>query len=419
MELTKEDISLIEKEIKGCFDFFWNESNSNLGSKGYGLTVDITGKKKASIASVGFALPAYVIGVERNYITFEEGYERVLNTLKTIQNIDSFHGFLLHFVNQETGENDYKCEYSTIDTAIFLMGAIVAKEFFKGEISTLVNEFLESVDWDCLITEKNGKKVFKMAYSLDLYANNGGWNTATWDHYAEQLMMYILYAGKKGTDPKMARELYYGFTRHVGGYKGKNMVYCFGNSLFIHQFTHAFFDFSMYVDERGFDWFENSINATLANRQFCIDQKWSSTFHENSWGLTACETKNGYRVYGSPPHGFFNEDYKIKVEEFVAPYAALSSFVFTPKESLAALKYFNTIACHGKYGITDSYHLGEDPWFSEKYVGIDKGPTILMLDNYLSGTTWKYFMQSDVAKMAIEKLKFQKRDYSNYYYKKN
>ena len=37
-----------------------------------------------------------------------------------------------------------------------------------------------------------------------------------------------------------------------------------------------------------------------------------------------------------------------------------------------------------------------------------------MLDNYLNETTWKYFMNSDVAKRAIKVLKFQKRDYKNY-----
>ena len=96
------------------------------------------------------------------------------------------------------------------------------------------------------------------------------------------------------------------------------------------------------------------------------------------------------------------------IDGSVAPYAALSSIVYTPKESIEALKYFNTLPkLKGKYGFTDSYNFEEDEYFSEAYLGIDKGPTIIMLDNFLYGTTWKYFMQSDVCKRAIEVLEFK------------
>jgi hypothetical protein len=92
---------------------------------------------------------------------------------------------------------------------------------------------------------------------------------------------------------------------------------------------------------------------------------------------------------------------------------------FTPKESIEALKYFESIeGLNGKYGLFDSYNFESEQWITKVYVGIDKGPTIVMLDNYLSGTVWKYFMQSEVALNAIKVLKFQKRDYVNYNYVK-
>lgn len=401
---------LIEEEIKGCFDFFWYESNAKDGAKGYGMTADVYGKPIASTAAVGFAFCAYVIGVERGYITFDEGFSRVMKTLHTLKSVDSYRGFWVHFMNQETLESK-NCEYSTIDTAILLMGAIVAGEYFAGEVKRLVNEFVENVDWEWLITTKNGKKIFRMAYSKEVFKDNDGWCKATWEEYAEQLMMYILYAGQSESDEKLARELYFGFERRFGGYKGENLVYCFGNALFIHQFTHCFFDFRKYVDSRGFDWFKNSINATLANRQFCIDQKWSKTYGENAWGLTAFEAEDGYKVLGAPPFGWDGKEVEQELDGSVPPYAALTSIVFTPEESIEALKYYASMPeLKGKYGFTDCFNFEKEPFFSKKYLGIDKGPTIVMLENFMNGTIWKYFMQSDVCQRAIKVLNFKPSD---------
>ena len=85
MKLDDNTIGLIEEEIRGCFDFFWNESNAVEGEIGYGMTADVAGRPICSLAAVGFSFPAYVIGVEKGYITFEQGYELVLKTLKTLK----------------------------------------------------------------------------------------------------------------------------------------------------------------------------------------------------------------------------------------------------------------------------------------------------------------------------------------------
>ena len=403
--MNKKDLILIEKEIKGCFDYFWNMANLDPSSNGYGFILDRTGHKVVSIAAMGFAFPAYIIGVKNGYITYEEAYDRTLKTLKNINNyIPHDHGFLAHFVYMDTVKMKQHTEYSTIDTSILLMGAITASEFFGGDIKDEVMKLYDRVDWDYIIDDVNGKTQFLMA----MFPDNKDYNVH-WDHYAEQLMMYILYAGSKNADPLTARKLYYDFERNVGSYKGDNFIYCFSNSLFIHQFTHAFFDFSKYLDERGCDWYKNSVDATIANRRYCIDQKGFKTFSESSWGLTAVKAKDGYFAYGSKPNGFLY-DFIEKIDGTVGPYAAISSIVFTPKESLEALRYFSSLKkLQGEYGFYDSFNLDQN-WYSRQYLGIDKGLTIIMLDNYLNGTTYEYFMKSNIALKAIEVLHFKKKE---------
>lgn len=406
--------NVLEKEIRGCFDFFWKEANDDRSSKGYGLVVDTTKKRNvASIASIGFGLGAYIIGVERSFISFEDGYERTVGTLKTFkENVSHINGFYAHFVDINTGERLGQCEYSTIDTAIFLMGAIAASQYFKGESIDLTRELLHRTDWNWIVTYRNSKPIFHMAYSPEKGVDDG-FSKAKWDLYAEQLMMYILAAGHEAVDPDLALKLYYGFERRIGGYKGYNFVYVFGGALFIHQFTHAFFDFRKYVDGRGMDWFQNSVDATLANKEWCKDQTWSKTMHRHAWGLTASACKDGYKAFGTAPFGWGNFDYSPQADGTVPPCGAAGSMPFTPYECLEALNYFygNHPQLWGEYGFTDAYNLDVNPpWYASHYIGIDKGISIIMIDNYLKGTVWKYFMESVYIKKAIKVLKFQERD---------
>ena len=135
----------------------------------------------------------------------------ILKTLQTLKKVDSFKGFYVHFIEQKTLKNVKFKEYSTIDTAILLMGAITAGEFFGGEVKALVNDMVNAVDWNFFVTERKDRKIFRMAYSDVLWQDNGGWCKSTWHEFAEQLMMYIFYAGQPGSDKKLAQDLYFGF----------------------------------------------------------------------------------------------------------------------------------------------------------------------------------------------------------------
>ncbi len=408
--------SLIEKEIRGCFDFFWETTNSDLNTTGYGLALDSSRSDvMASIAATGFSLPAYMIGVERGFITREQGFERVLNTLKTVKNnAPNTNGFYVHFLDINNADRFENSEYSTIDTALFLVGAITVGEYFGGEIKELVEELLEFTKWEWLVADRYEKPCFRMAYNPDVKGKWGsddeGWIRAWWDHYAEHLIMYLLYAGQKDAKKELAIDLYSAFDRHSGSFHSDNYVYCYGNALFIHQFSHAFFDFSKYVDHKGFDWFKNSQAATLANKATCEK---ILGLEEGMWGLTAMHNKTGYYVTGGEPRGFGSKQCNDERSGTVAPYAPLSSMPFTPKESIESLLFVdkNVDGIWGKYGLYDSYEKdGDGYWVSGTYIGIDKGPTIIMLDNYLSGTTWKYFMQSEFVQRAIKVLDFKEKE---------
>lgn len=400
--IKKYGKELILKELRKSYEFFIKETNTNKASKGYGLIRDKTmlAKEVASVASVGYGLAALVIGVEHKWITKEKAYKRANKTLETfLNNVEGKNGFFYHFVNMENGKREWNCEISVIDTAIFICGAITAGEYFGKAVKEKAKKLYQNVNWEWY--RNKNSNLFYMGYKPE----QGFWGS--WDMYAEQLMLYIL--GVSSPTYPIDKSMYYEFERRRANYKQeKDIIYTYCGTLFTYQYSHAWIDFRNRKDRDGIDWFNNSIKATKANRQYCIDnQKQFKTFNENSWGLTACLSPKGYISPGAKPADI---DLELENDGTITPCGAIGSIVFTPEESIKAMEYYyNTFPkLWGKYGLKDGYNLeGEKPWFAKEYIGIDKGIEIVMIENYLNGTIWKYFMKNEFVKKSMEILEIK------------
>lgn len=391
---------LIKKELKKSYEFFMKEVNTNKNSKGYGLIRDKTliAKEVASIASVGYGLAALIIGIENKWMKYEKGYERAKGTLNTfLQNIEGINGFYYHFINLETGKREWECEISIIDTAIFICGAITVGEYFGGEIKEKAEELYRKINWNWYRNPETNQ--FYMGYTPE----RGFWGK--WDMYAEQLMLYVL--GVASPTFPISRSMYDEIEKPKENYSGiEDIIYTYCGTLFTYQFSHAWIDFRNKIDEENIDWFNNSIKATKANRFYCINNRHKfKTFGENSWGLTACIGTKGYSGgYGAKP---CRTNLDKENDGTISPCGAIGSIVFTPKESISAMEYYyhEFPKLWGKYGFKDSYNLeGDKPWFAKEYIGIDKGISLLMLENYRKETIWKYYMRNKYVKQGLEKL---------------
>lgn len=388
--LKKYGNNLLIKELKGSYKFFIKECNSNENSKGYGLIrdKDMYADSIASIASVGYGLAALVIGVERKWISYKKAYKRANKTLDTfLNNVEGENGFYYHFINMNTAKREWNCEISIIDTAIFICGAICAGEFFKGEIKQKAEKLYKRINWEWYRNKETN--YFYMGYKPE----KGFWGH--WDMYAEQLMLYVLGAGSP-TFP-INKTMYNDIRKEKGNYEGiEDIIYTYCGTLFTYQFSHAWIDFRNKIDEQGINWFENSIKATIANREYCIkNSNKFKTFGENSWGLTACVGPKGYSGgYGAKP-SLANLDKEN--DGTITPCGAAGSIVFTPELSIKALENFynNYPKLWCKYGFKDAYNLENREWYSKEVIGIDKGISMLMIENYLEGTIWNYFMKNE------------------------
>lgn len=388
---------VIAFEMKGAFDFFWQQSNSDPTSPGYGLVRDrYPGSPGiASIASVGFALSAYPVGVEKGYVSFDEAYERSNRTLQTLLGLERTEGFFYHFLDMQTGQRAWQSEVSSIDTAILMMGVLTAGQYFGSEVQQKADQLYREVNWPWFVDET--RSMFYMAYRPEKGFEGH------WDFYAEQLMLYVLAAGSP-TFPS-DDSLYYGFTRHIGQYgDGEPFIHSWFGSLFTYQFSHAWLDFRNLQDREGVNWFENSVRAARAQYQFALDNDPTyQTLGPLAWGLSACDGPDGYNgLYGAPPSGFDNQSHV--VDDTVPPYAAIASLIFLPEESAQAmLNYYSLENLKSAYGFVDAFNLSED-WYASDVIGIDKGVSLLMLANNEADTVYNLTMQNPYLSEGLARL---------------
>ncbi|MDP3790565.1 MAG: glucoamylase family protein [Candidatus Omnitrophota bacterium] len=349
----------------------------------------------ASVASVGFGLTAICIGESRGWIVKKDAYDIVLKTLKTFRDtVPNEKGFFYHFLDMRTAQRAWNSEVSSIDTALFLAGALFAGEYFKGtEIEDVARELYERVEWPWML---NGKKVLCMGWKPE-----EGFLWYYWDSYSEAMILYALAIGSP-THPIPA-ECWFEWARPVDSYGDYSIVYCSTGSIFTYQYSHAWIDFRQIFDG-DINYYNNSVNAVKANRQFCFDNAAShKSYSENSWGLSACLGPDGYKGYGAKPGAALNDG-------TIPPYGMAGSIVFDPIASLGGLKnlYTNHNFLYGKYGFKDAFNTDKG-WWAEEYLGIDVGICAVMIENYRSGLVWSSFMELPAIKNWVSKCFYKVR----------
>lgn len=384
--LSEADQRLLEKIEKDTLQYFIRNSDRETG-----LTRDSSRPgSPASIAATGFSLASLAVGQSQGHISYAAAYEQIRRTLQTLRNrAQHQNGFFYHFLDARSGRRVWASEASSIDTALLLAGALLAGQYFKGtEIPRLAQDLYERVDWKWMM---NGTSLICHGWKPE-----SGFLPHYWDSYNELIILLALAIGSP-TKP-VPPEAWDAWNRLEDEYAGKRVVYSYSGSLFTYQYAQAFIDFRE-LDDRGINYFRNSKNATLANYDYSLNARdQHKTYSEVSWGLSAGLGPGGYRAYGAKP-GLGIHDGTI------APYASISSLVFTPRLSLRALKFFYQEyrdSLYGPFGFKDAFNL-DKRWWSNEYLGIDQGVTVLMLENFLTGGgVWEKFMRLPAIERWIE-----------------
>ncbi len=433
--LAQERVPFSLEELqRRTFLFFWEQADS------MGQIPDRWPTRTfSSIAATGFGLSAYLVGVERGWISHSEAARRVLHCLKTLwalpqgpetEGTAGYRGFFYHFLDHERARRYKSVELSSIDSGLLMAGVLSCMTYFDGTDSTetairqTADALYRRVEWDWML---NANHRLGMGWTPEK-----GFLPAEWFGYTEAMILYVLALGSPTHPIPAASWDAWCLNYYWDTFQGQPHVN-FG-PLFGHQYSHIWLDFrgiqDRYMRQKGIDYFENSRRATLANRAYCLQNPGDfKGYSENIWGLTACDGPMEWiQRYGSdlciPKHWERFRAYHARGaasdycedDGTIAPTAAGGSLPFAPEVCLPALKtmweiYYDSLV--GPYGFKDAFNPtftadGRLPqgWFGEDYLGIDQGPIVLMIENYRSGFLWELMKKNPYIRAGLQRAGF-------------
>lgn len=398
------DAALLDLVQRQTFTYFWD----------FGHPVSGLARERNSSGDVvtsggsGFGVMAIITGIHRNFITRQEGLTRIQTITDFLNNkAVKYHGAFPHWLNGNTGatvpfsQKDDGADL--VETSYLVMGLLSARQYFNGVVPAeaalrdSINKLVNAVEWNWF--RKNNENVlywhWSPNYGWDMNMPIRGWN--------ECLITYVLAASS--TNYSIPKVVYDNGWAQNGAFKNGNTYYGYPLPLGQAQGGPLFFAHYSFLGINPFglsdayaNYQDQVVNHTRINYEYCkANPKGFFGYSASCWGLTASDISGGYTA-SSPTND----------QGYIAPTAALSSFPYTPVESMAALKFFYYTMGNRlfkTYGFVDAFSL-KTPWYAGSFLAIDQGPEIIMIENYRSGLLWQLFTSCPEIKTGMRNLGF-------------
>lgn len=414
--IASNDTALFRKVQAATFQYFWDgaEPVSGLARERVHLDNIYPQNDQDVVTSGGggFGVMAILVGMERGFITRAQGVKRLETILQFLETADRFHGAWPHWWNGKTGKvkpfSKYDDGGDLVESSFMLQGLLCVRQYFKNgnqqekAIAARADKLWKEVDFNFY---RNNQNVLYWHWSP-----NHEWkmNFAV-KGYNECLIMYIL-AASSPTHAVPAEVYHEGWAMN-GKIKDTKISYNLslslkhqgnppnGGPLFWAHYSYLGLDPRGLKDQYANYW-DETVNQAKINYEWCVqNSEGFKGYGPNNWGLTASYSVKGYA--GHAPN-------KENDKGVISPTAALSSFPYTPKESMQAMKYwYNEMGdkVWGKFGFYDAFSIHHN-WFLPRYLAIDQGPIVVMMENYRTGLLWKLFMSSPEIQEGLTKLGF-------------
>lgn len=402
-----DDEAFLDMVQAYTFRYFWDFAHPESGlARERNTSGDLV-----TMGGSGFGCMAILVGIERGFITRQEGLQRLLTIVDFLESADRFYGVFPHWMN---GTNGNTIPFSTYDdggdiveTAFLLQGLLAVRAYFSANtadevvLRQKITGIWEAVNWNWYRKQDESVIYWHWSPNHDFRINLPvrGFN--------ESLIVYVL-AAASPTNAVPTRTYHEGWA----GSNYENGRTYFGTQLPLGPrrggplfFTHYSF---MGLDPRGLtddyaNYFIQGVAQTTINRDWCIVNPGNyDGYSENCWGLTASD---------DPIQGYLaHEPDQARDNGTITPTAALSSMPYTPEASIAALKHmYRTYGekLWGAMGFYDAFNPSLD-WTADSYLAIDQGPIIGMIENYRTGLLWNYFMQDEAILFGLDRLGFSR-----------
>jgi len=392
------DGQLLDEIEKAGFQFFWEQADATTGQvKDRALAAGNDTRTVSSIAATGFGLTALCIGDQRGYQPNAAIAARVQATLDFLLNQmqpQGMNGFFYHFVDMTTGARAFTSEVSSIDTAILLCGVLTCRQHFSQDpqIPGLATQIYNNVNFNWML---NGGTTLSMGWTPEnLFI------PTRWDTYSELMMLYLLAMAAPNPAFAIPATSWAAWARPSFSYQGLSYISS-GAPLFTHQYSHAWFDFRNKKDAFA-DYFQNSIDATLAHRLFCISLAGQfSDYSADLWGISSSDSVKGYVAWGGPPA-------LGPIDGSLVPCATAGSLAFDFPDTIHVLRWIrgHFPQAWQLYGYVDAFNPLTG-WYGTDVIGIDVGISVLMAENERTQLVWNTFMKDPAVQSGMNLAGFQ------------
>jgi len=418
------DDELLTMVQEASFRYYWEAAHPHAG-----MAIEILpgDRNLVALGASGFGVMALIVGIDRGFITREQGAERLLKIVRFLAKADRFHGAWPHYLDGRTGKvkpyfGPYDDGGDLVETAFLMQGLLVARQYFnhqtaeEKQIRNTVTSLWRTIEWDWYRQGPDPNFLYwhwSPDHGFYLHHPLIGWN--------ETMIVYLL-AIASPTHPVPATMFHSGFAsqsdfavryRQDWGRTTQGDHYTNGNSyygrkldvgvgsggeLFFAHYSFLAFD-PRGKHDRYTNYFENNRNIALIAHAYAMDNPLQFTgYGDDTWGRSAGVNANGGRSQPSDDNGT------------ITCTAALSSFPYTPAESMKALKHFYRDLggqLWGIYGFRDGFNQTEN-WFEDVNTGLNQAPIAVMIENYRSGLIWQQFMSNPEIQPALDAIGFVK-----------
>lgn len=398
------DEELLDMVQRYTFRYFWDFAHPQ---SGMARERNISGNTVTTGGS-GFGLLSIITGIERGWITREQGVDRMLQIVSFLQICEKYHGALPHWINGASGQTIPFSAFDNggdlVETAFMMQGLLISREYFdqnnaiENTLRDVITELWEGVEWDWY--RRNNSNVlywhWSPQYQWQMNFQLRGFNetqityllaVASPTHGVPASLYQTGWAGSNYTN----NNSYYGYQICCGPFAG-------GPLFFAH---YSFLGFDPRNKKDAYcNYFVRNRNHALIHQAYCNSNPENHEgYSADCWGLTASDNPWGYLAHDPfPPND----------NGTIAPTAALASMPYTPQESMKALKHFYRILgdrLWGPYGFYDAFNLNQN-WFATSYLAIDQGPIVAMIENHRTGLFWDLFMQAPGIQSAVSAVGF-------------
>jgi exo beta-1,2-glucooligosaccharide sophorohydrolase (non-reducing end) len=394
-------LTMLEDE---CFRYYWDSAGPHSGM----ARENVPGNDRIlATGASGFGIMALIVGVNRGFITREQGLERLTKIVSFLEKAPRYHGAWSHFMDDATRASlpvfdMYDNAGDLVETSFLLEGLLTARQYLSGNseqensLRERITRLWETVDWDWYRRTPEGTAL--------LWHWSPQWS---WlinhriDGFNETMIVYLLAIASP--THSVPASLYYSGWASPKGYANGNTYFGIkldvgfgtGGPLFFTQYSYMGFDPHALTD-RYTNYFENNRNMARINRAYCIrNPSHHKGYGADDWGLTASDGAEGYMAHAPDA----DDD-----DGTMTPTGALASFPYTPEASMAAFKYFYRNLgdrLWGIYGPRDAFNLDQN-WYAKIYMGLNQAPITVMVENYRTGLVWKLFMSNPEIQAAVK-----------------